>query len=599
MKKTALLLLFLLLFVGVGMAQAERRVALVIGNGAYKSAPLKNPVNDARDMAASLRPLGFEVLLLEDATLRDMEGAVDEFWKLLKLGGVGLFYYAGHGLQVQGNNYLVPVDALLSVEQDVKFRCMDAGLVLGRMEDAGNGLNLVILDACRNNPLARNFRSAAQGLARMDAPAGSLVAFATAPNSVASDGGGRNGTYTSFLLKHMTTPGIKVEDLLKTVRRDVSTSTEKKQIPWDLSSLVGDFYFIPPATTEPAKPTELAKPVEPVKPVEPANPAKPSFFSWLFSPSPSTPAVKQATAAQDQLDKSAVSVQTQESAKEKPPLEAKGRSQKAVPATPRPARPRAGEVWTEPVLGMEFVWVPGGCYKMGSPGNESGRALGEGPEHQVCVDGLWVGRREVTNAQYRLYRPNHDSGKSPDGSSLAEDQQPVVQVSWSAAKEFAGWLGKKNGGSVRLPTEAEWEYAARAGASTARPWGNSAEEACASANVRDKSWRDRQSDAKAEGFHNCDDGHAVAARVGSFPPNAFGLYDMIGNAGEWCEDEFFPLAYSLHDKQNPVHRGTGFLAHTVRGGNWASGPETARSAARAVFVLPQNETTGFRLVMER
>ncbi|MHC1700096.1 MAG: caspase family protein [Humidesulfovibrio sp.] len=220
-----------------------RRVALVIGNGAYPSAPLRNPVNDARDMAATLRGLGFEVILRENASLRQMEDAVDELWKRLKAGGAGLFFFAGHGLQVAGRNYLVPVDARLAAEQDVKYRCMDAGLVLGRMENAGNQLNIVILDACRNNPYSRNFRSVNEGLAKMDAPRGSIVAYATAPDSVAADGAGKNGVYTGQLLKHMRTPGLPIEEMFKRVRIGVLGETQEKQVPWEASSLTGDFSF--------------------------------------------------------------------------------------------------------------------------------------------------------------------------------------------------------------------------------------------------------------------------------------------------------------------------------------------------------------------
>lgn len=222
---------------------AGRRVALVIGNGAYPTAPLRNPVNDARDMASALRSLGFEVILRENASLRQMEDAVDELWRRLRNGGAGLFFFAGHGLQVAGRNYLVPVDARLAAEQDVKYRCMDAGLVLGRMENAGNGLNIVILDACRNNPYARSFRSTNEGLAKMDAPKGSLVAYATAPDSVAADGSGKNGIYTGQLLKNLRTPGISIEELFKRVRIGVLRETGEKQVPWESSSLTGYFMF--------------------------------------------------------------------------------------------------------------------------------------------------------------------------------------------------------------------------------------------------------------------------------------------------------------------------------------------------------------------
>jgi len=230
--------------------QQERRVALVIGNGAYKTAPLKNPANDAHDMAAALKSVGFEVILRENASLRQMNEAIDQFWGSLKKGGVGLFFFAGHGMQVGGENYLVPVDARVALEKDVQYECVNAGKVLGRMEDAGNGLNIVILDACRNNPFARSFRSESRGLAKMDAPSGSLVAFATAPGDVAADGAGKNGLYTSHLLRVLRTPGLKIEDVLKQVRIGVAADSAKlgkRQTPWESSSLMGDFYFKPGA----------------------------------------------------------------------------------------------------------------------------------------------------------------------------------------------------------------------------------------------------------------------------------------------------------------------------------------------------------------
>lgn len=224
-------------------ASAERRVALVIGNGAYKDSPLKNPTNDARDMAAELTKLGFEVILKQNASLRQMEDALDQFWASIRQGGTGLFFFAGHGLQVKGVNYLVPVDARILVEQDVKSTCLDAGRVLGRMENAGNGLNIILLDACRNNPFARSWRSAEAGLAKMDAPTGTLIGYATAPDSVAADGTGKNGVYTQHLLEQMRVPGQGIETMLKRVRVGVLQDTNRRQTPWESSSLTGDFYF--------------------------------------------------------------------------------------------------------------------------------------------------------------------------------------------------------------------------------------------------------------------------------------------------------------------------------------------------------------------
>ncbi|WP_319467012.1 caspase family protein [uncultured Trichococcus sp.] len=221
----------------------DKRYALVIGNGRYSASPLKNPGRDAQDVSFALRRLGFTVLQKNDASLREMEQAMDMLHDNLKGGGVGLFYYAGHGIQVDGKNYLIPTDAKISSESDVKYECVDAGRILGKMEDAGNGMNIVILDACRNNPFARSFRSASRGLVRMDAPTGSILAYSTAPGSVAADGTGRNGIYTKHLLQYMLTPGLDLNSVFIRTRMDVIKETGGKQVPWESSSLTGLFYF--------------------------------------------------------------------------------------------------------------------------------------------------------------------------------------------------------------------------------------------------------------------------------------------------------------------------------------------------------------------
>lgn len=227
---------------------AEQRLALVIGNSGYKTSPLINPVNDARAMAIKLQQLGFTVIKRENASLEEMMSAVREFGNQLKNGGVGLFYYAGHGIQAKGVNYLVPVDANIAREDELATRAYNANEVLEKMDTAKNRINLVVLDACRDNPFARSFRSGARGLAGMDStPKGTLVAYATSPGSTASDGSGANGLYTAQLLAAMTEPGVKVEDVFKRVREGVLSESEGKQTPWEMSSITGNFYFNPTA----------------------------------------------------------------------------------------------------------------------------------------------------------------------------------------------------------------------------------------------------------------------------------------------------------------------------------------------------------------
>jgi hypothetical protein len=223
---------------------SQQRVALVIGNGAYASSPLKNPVNDARSMAQALRELGFDVISQENLSLNDMKRAIRAFGEKARSSSVRLFYYAGHGMQVNGENYLIPVDATFKNEYEVEYEAVNAGFVLAQLDETSKSLNIVILDACRNNPFARSFRSLTQGLAAINAPSGTLIAYATAPGSVASDGNAGNGLYTQELLRSMRTPGVGVEELFKQVRISVREKTQGKQTPWESSSLTGEFYFI-------------------------------------------------------------------------------------------------------------------------------------------------------------------------------------------------------------------------------------------------------------------------------------------------------------------------------------------------------------------
>jgi uncharacterized caspase-like protein len=265
-----LLLLALAWFSATVLAQPApeaRRVALVVGNNAYSSAPLHNPVSDARAMAQSLENAGFTVILRLDATQPDLLSALREFGKRLKDGGpgtAGVFYFAGHGMQIRGRNFLIPVGANIEHEDEVSYQALDAQAVMDKMESAGNGTNIVILDACRNNPFARSFRSGRQGLAQMDAPVGTLVAFSTAPGSVASDGNGANGLYTAHLLNVLRRPGLKVEDVFKQVRMAVLKDSANRQVPWEASSLIGDFYFHAPSEA----PVFAGAPAAPAEPVD-------------------------------------------------------------------------------------------------------------------------------------------------------------------------------------------------------------------------------------------------------------------------------------------------------------------------------------------
>jgi len=230
----------------------EARVALVIGNGAYPDAPLRNPVHDARAMQTALEACGFQVTLLADASKRDMENAIRDFGDRIRNGAVGLFYFAGHGIQVKGINYLVPVGANLEREDEVVYQAVEAGQVLDKMDTAKNRLNIMILDACRNNPFSRNWRGGGdRGLAQVNAPTGSFIAFATAPGREAADGKGEHGLYTEALLAQLDEPGMELEKVFKRTREKVMAASQGQQTPWESNSTVGDFYFTPAAQPGP------------------------------------------------------------------------------------------------------------------------------------------------------------------------------------------------------------------------------------------------------------------------------------------------------------------------------------------------------------
>ena len=239
-------LVVLLCLAGTVSVQAqpkESRVALVIGNGTYKTSPLKNPVNDAKDMATKLRSLGFVVIERSNLGIRQIGSTLREFRSKLAPGGVALVFYAGHGLQIKGENYLPAVDADIASEEDVPNQSLAIRQIMDVLSDAKTRLNLVFLDACRNNPYSRSFRSTGEGLSRVTAPSGTLISFATRPGSVAADGDGRNGVYTGALLQQMANTGQPIEQVLKRVVTTVKAGSQNRQEPWMEGSIEGEFCF--------------------------------------------------------------------------------------------------------------------------------------------------------------------------------------------------------------------------------------------------------------------------------------------------------------------------------------------------------------------
>ncbi|MBF0187828.1 MAG: SUMF1/EgtB/PvdO family nonheme iron enzyme [Magnetococcales bacterium] len=548
------MLILLLAVETVSSVQASpppSRAALVIGNSAYADAPLINPHNDAHDLAITLRTLGFQVEHASNLDRKQMRRAIRSFGEHLRQeGGVGLFFYAGHGMQVNGKNYLIPINADILHEDEIADEAVEADLVLRKMESANNGMNLMILDACRNNPFARSFRSSSSGLAQMDAPVGTLIAYSTAPGSVAADGNGRNSPYTHHLLDKISTPGLTVEQLFKQVRAALIKETDRQQISWESSSLVGDFSFAARGE-DPAEPS-LAHENRP-----PAAPPEQQTKSARSPPSPETASPSRKASLSDCWHQT----------------------------TP-------GHLCTEPVTQIPFVRIPEGCFQMGSPRSEKGRSGDEGPQHEVCLKGFWMAIHALTNRQYRLFRGDHDSGRARN-HTLSGDAQPVVNISWQDANAYAAWLTSKGNGTFGLPTEAQWEYAARAGTTTSRYWGESSSISCRYANLADGTAKREWSLLRK---HACEDGYAATSPVGQFLANPFGLFDMQGNVWEWTSDRYGRHTYKNSPNTDPTGPERG-LSRVLRGGSWADGPRLGRIAYRH-HLLPgvRNKRSGMRLV---
>jgi formylglycine-generating enzyme required for sulfatase activity len=584
-------------------AAQGKRVALVIGNSAYRNyPPLSNTGNDARAMVTALQAIGFDVLdgkAQIDLDRQGLENAIKRFGRSIRGKQVGLFYYAGHGVQVDGKNYLIPVLANVESNTDIKYELVDVNFVLDEMNDAETPVNVIILDACRNNPFAgKKLRGVQSGLASMNAPKGTFIAYSTAPGKTASDGQGFNSPYTAALSRLMTEPAQRIEDVFIRVGVEVEKTTGGAQEPWQSGNLRGIFYLSDMPAETGAESSGSAVDKETVFWQSIMGSTNPAQFEAYLQKYPKGEYVQLAKLKIEELKNS------QSSASKPGSGSASSASSDSQTGT-----------WTDPVTGMEFVWVPGGCYKMGQTEAEKKKLLADAgkekfekfyadasPSHEVCLDGFWMGKTEVTRGQFKKFVEatgyqteaekegwswglNLSSGKweKIDGLNWRnpgfsqEDRHPVVCVSWNDAHKMLEWISQKGNGKFGLPSEAQWEYACRAGTKTMRFWGDDPNKACSLANVADQTGKKT---INWTSIHECDDGYDYTSPVGSFQPNPFGLYDMLGNVWEWCEDVYIADIYGRSDKKNPIYTSGG-SARVIRGGSWFSVPDYVRCAFRS------------------
>jgi formylglycine-generating enzyme len=569
-----------------------KRVALVIGNSSYlKIQSLNNPANDAVDMTAALKRLGFTVLTKTDADRKAMRTVIDDFNKAIQGAEVALFYYSGHGVQLDSENYLVPVGAEVSVAGDVQDECVSLSRITARMNEAGAATNIIILDACRDNPFKAVTRGIERGLAVIaQKPPESIIVYATAENEKAEDGGGRNGTFTSSLLEHIERPESFI-DMLTDVKAQVRKETREKQQPAVYDSLSHRVYLAGSGST-------------PGPAVLPTITVSRSYGGL---------SITTATAGALYLDGRAMV-----------DLPAGGKAKlDSVEVGERNLEVHYGDGQVEklsaiveeggltsvsfeykksllpaalPASGIDMVLVMGGTFTMGSPNSERER-LGDEVQHPVTVSSFHMAKCDVTQGLYQSV-----VGSNPS-KFTGDPNRPVEQVSWYDAVAFCNKLSERDGlqkvytingpevlanwwaNGYRLPTEAEWEYAARGGLQ-----GKSKYHTYAGSDDLDQ-----------VAWHSGNSG-GMTHPVGQKAPNALGLYDMSGNVAQWCWDLYgdYSLSgqyYSLSRQIDPHGTSSG-VDRVFRGGSWLNEAQYARVARRFNNAAPdfRDITLGFRLV---
>ncbi|MEM7768122.1 MAG: SUMF1/EgtB/PvdO family nonheme iron enzyme [Pseudomonadota bacterium] len=533
------------------------RVALVIGNGSYETPgwQLANPVNDARLMAEALAGVGFDVTLVLDATEDGMEDAFAAHGTRLRNAGpegVGLIYFAGHGVQSQGYNYLLPVDVQARTEQDIWAQAPRLGQALQHVRAAGNAVNFVILDACRNNPLPSATRSAGSGgLAPVARSRGLLVSYATEPGYTAADGAGTNSPFTRALAEIIGQDGLIAEQVFKRVADRVSVATGGAQTPFYNSGLTGEDFCFGDCT---GSPIVIAGPAEGV--VEGASDGR----DLGASGTPGVEAVSgRITIADDGSDGAA------------------------------PGPIAAGETFQDCPACPTMTVIPAGTFEMGSPETEAGRKDDEGPVRTVAVAAFAASVHEITYGEYEACRAAGGCGADPRAALRdplwGSDDRPVSHVTWADAQAYVEWLAvQTGGGAYRLLTEAEWEYAARAGTDGPFHTGDTIESKQANYNGT----RAYGSGAKGEWPRQ-------PLPVGRYGPNAFGLHDMHGNIAEWVSDCRRNTYVGL-PTDGSAAPGAANCSRVVRGGDFTKVPSYIRSAKRDSHPqLGSDDGIGFRV----
>ncbi len=637
-------------------ATPANRLALIIGNDRYQHVePLRNAVADANTMAEAFRKAGYQATVVTDRDLKSLKDDIRNFRRKIRGGDEVVVFYSGHGTQFGGENYLLPVDVRAESADQVRDDALSLSQVLADLRTANPTFTLAIVDACRDNPFASKGRAiGGRGLTGVAGATGQMVIYAAGEGQQALDRLGpndatRNGVFTRVFVREMVKPGVPIDQVLRNVRVEVNrlaSSVQHEQVPALYDQVLGTFYFYPPAPNAQA---QMSAPVpSAIKPASPSPNLQTSLdLADLQRADKEEQQQKQEWSKWQQAMKAAhdrvvslSNTSVQLTAWERFVTTYQGQNNpfsdddEALMAQARKAiltlkdqtqRGKSGRTpsFKDCPTCPEMVWLPAGQFQMGSPDSEAERDKDEGPAHAVNIRyKLAVGRFSVTVEEFAQFA--QETGHVTDaekgngcfgfvnGRWMVDKQinwrtpghpalgrEPVVCVSWNDAKAYTRWLQRKTGKtSYRLLSEAEWEYAARAGSQTRFPWGDDSqgEAQCEHANAADLTVRKQVPGAAGWAVAGCTDGHAYLAPVGSFKANAFGLHDMQGNAWQWLEDVWHDNYHGAPADGSAWTDQGDPLRHVLRGGSWYDKPRVLRSAVRNRYEASKAVSTyGFRV----
>jgi formylglycine-generating enzyme required for sulfatase activity len=471
-----------------------------------------------------------------------MQRAIDTFTGKIRSGMVALFYFSGYGIQVARQTYLIPVNAQVWTEAEVRRDGISLDGLLAEMQRKGAKVKIVIIDASRRNPFERRFRASAAGLAALDAPDGTLAMYSAAPGKVINEGSGPNSLFVGELIKELRVPNLTAEEVFNRARIGVSRASNNEQVPWVASSLIDEFYFGSPrpvATGPAAAPAPSPAPTPQRTPAPAPAPAPSAAPTPAPAPAPSATATLSTT------------------------------------SPPTATSAKAGDVFRDCQGCVEMLVVPAGSFDMGSATEY------ENPAHRVTIAKPFaIGRHEVTFDQWDMCVADGGCKHRPEDREWGRGDRPVINVSWLDAKAFVAWLSQKTGQTYRLPSEAEWEYAARGGTNTPYWWG-------------------RDVGSRQANCRECNTGTSQqTAAVGSFKANPYGLHDTAGNVAEWVEDCWNDNYRGAPQNGSPWLTGQCRL-RVLRGGAFDSAAKYLRSTARFRYDSDvRYSANGFRVARE-